>query len=131
MFLSGARETDYPAGEELSTDGEASKVSCMAANSSAGSDEGLDGITVVGCSAEGSVAIPQTVCFNSRESSDTGNTASIILTLTDKNIINARVSLMQVCTTLLYFSQGCTYVYQSVSHESMRQFGLVHTLHIV
>ncbi|XP_050979738.1 C-Jun-amino-terminal kinase-interacting protein 4 isoform X2 [Labeo rohita] len=67
----GARETDYPAGEELSTDGEASKVSCMAANSSAGSDEGLDGITVVGCSAEGSVAIPQTVCFNSRESSDT------------------------------------------------------------
>ncbi|KAI2658828.1 C-Jun-amino-terminal kinase-interacting protein 4 [Labeo rohita] len=71
----GARETDYPAGEELSTDGEASKVSCMAANSSAGSDEGLDGITVVGCSAEGSVAIPQTVCFNSRESSDTAEEA--------------------------------------------------------
>ncbi|KAL0180210.1 hypothetical protein M9458_025652, partial [Cirrhinus mrigala] len=41
----GARETDYPAGEELSADGEASKVSCTATNSSAGSDEGLDGIT--------------------------------------------------------------------------------------
>ncbi|KAL1263874.1 hypothetical protein QQF64_004229, partial [Cirrhinus molitorella] len=66
----GARETDYPAGEELSADGEASKVSCTAANSSAGSDGGLDGITVVGCSGEGPVAIPQTVCINSIESSD-------------------------------------------------------------
>uniref|UniRef100_A0A8C0YKR0 C-Jun-amino-terminal kinase-interacting protein 4 n=1 Tax=Cyprinus carpio carpio TaxID=630221 RepID=A0A8C0YKR0_CYPCA len=58
----GACETDYPAGEELSADGEASKVSCTAANSSTGFDGGLEGITVMGCSAEGSVAIPQTVC---------------------------------------------------------------------
>uniref|UniRef100_A0A672M603 Sperm associated antigen 9 n=1 Tax=Sinocyclocheilus grahami TaxID=75366 RepID=A0A672M603_SINGR len=57
----GAHETDYPAGEELSTDGEASKVSCTAANSSTGFDGGLEGITVMGCSAEGPVAIPQTV----------------------------------------------------------------------
>uniref|UniRef100_A0A8C1S9Y7 Sperm associated antigen 9 n=1 Tax=Cyprinus carpio TaxID=7962 RepID=A0A8C1S9Y7_CYPCA len=57
----GACETDYPAGEELSADGEASKVSCTAANSSTGFDGGLEGITVMGCSAEGSVAIPQTV----------------------------------------------------------------------
>ncbi|KAF4106953.1 hypothetical protein G5714_012943 [Onychostoma macrolepis] len=67
----GARETDYPAGEELSADGEASKVSCAAANSSTGFEGGLEGITVVGCSAEGPVAIPQTVCTNSIESSDT------------------------------------------------------------
>lgn len=67
----GARETDYPAGEELSADGEASKVSCAAANSSTGFEGGLEGITVVGCSAEGPVAIPQTVCTNSLESSDT------------------------------------------------------------
>uniref|UniRef100_A0A673IS10 C-Jun-amino-terminal kinase-interacting protein 4 n=1 Tax=Sinocyclocheilus rhinocerous TaxID=307959 RepID=A0A673IS10_9TELE len=72
----GAHETDYPAGEELSADGEASKVSCTAANSSTGFDGGLEGITVMGCSAEGPVAIPQTVCTNSIESSDTGNTAS-------------------------------------------------------
>uniref|UniRef100_A0A671Q841 C-Jun-amino-terminal kinase-interacting protein 4-like n=1 Tax=Sinocyclocheilus anshuiensis TaxID=1608454 RepID=A0A671Q841_9TELE len=57
----GAHETDYPAGEELSADGEASKVSCTAANSSTGFDGGLEGITVMGCSAEGPVAIPQTV----------------------------------------------------------------------
>ncbi|XP_016382761.1 C-Jun-amino-terminal kinase-interacting protein 4 isoform X4 [Sinocyclocheilus rhinocerous] len=67
----GAHETDYPAGEELSADGEASKVSCTAANSSTGFDGGLEGITVMGCSAEGPVAIPQTVCTNSIESSDT------------------------------------------------------------
>ncbi|XP_048027379.1 C-Jun-amino-terminal kinase-interacting protein 4 isoform X1 [Megalobrama amblycephala] len=69
----GARETDYPAGEELIADGEgegASKVSCAAGGASAGSDGGPDGITVVGCSAEGPVAIPQTVCTNSIESSN-------------------------------------------------------------
>uniref|UniRef100_A0A8C1S9U4 Sperm associated antigen 9 n=1 Tax=Cyprinus carpio TaxID=7962 RepID=A0A8C1S9U4_CYPCA len=78
----GACETDYPAGEELSADGEASKVSCTAANSSTGFDGGLEGITVMGCSAEGSVAIPQTVCTNTVESSGTGNTASDTITLT-------------------------------------------------
>uniref|UniRef100_A0A8C1IPV0 Uncharacterized protein n=1 Tax=Cyprinus carpio TaxID=7962 RepID=A0A8C1IPV0_CYPCA len=78
----GACETDYPAGEELSADGEAAKVSCTAANSSTGFDGGLEGITVVGCSAEGSVAIPQTVCTNTVESSGTGNTASDTITLT-------------------------------------------------
>ncbi|XP_043085906.1 C-Jun-amino-terminal kinase-interacting protein 4 isoform X4 [Puntigrus tetrazona] len=67
----GARETDYPAGEELTADGEASKVSSTAPNSSTGSDGGLEAIAVVGCSAEGAVAIPQTVCTNSLESSDT------------------------------------------------------------
>lgn len=67
----GACETDYPAGEELSADGEACKVSCAAANSSTGFDGGLDDISVMGCSEEGAVAIPQTVCTNSIESSDT------------------------------------------------------------
>lgn len=89
MCLSGACETDYPAGEELSADGDASKVSCAAANSSMGFDGGLEGITVVGCSAEGAVAIPQTICTNSIESSDTGNTASVTITLIANNIINA------------------------------------------
>uniref|UniRef100_A0A8C2Q2I7 Sperm associated antigen 9 n=1 Tax=Cyprinus carpio TaxID=7962 RepID=A0A8C2Q2I7_CYPCA len=67
----GACETDYPAGEELRAHAEAegaSGVSCR------GSDGGLEGIAVMGCSAEGLVAVPQTVCNNSVESSDTGNT---------------------------------------------------------
>ncbi|XP_051958405.1 C-Jun-amino-terminal kinase-interacting protein 4 isoform X1 [Xyrauchen texanus] len=68
----GARETDYPAGEEVAADsGEgASKVNSAANSSSTGSDGCLEGITVVGCSTEGSVAIPQTVCTNSIEPTD-------------------------------------------------------------
>ncbi|XP_067286848.1 C-Jun-amino-terminal kinase-interacting protein 4 isoform X2 [Pseudorasbora parva] len=69
----GACETDYPAGEELMAGCDAegvSKLSCTAGSVSTGSEEGLDGITVVGCSTEGPVAIPQTVCTNSIESSN-------------------------------------------------------------
>ncbi|KAM7371215.1 hypothetical protein PAMP_010704 [Pampus punctatissimus] len=61
----GARETDYPAGEEVSPppseagpvgDGVSSAVN----SSSAGGDGMLGGITVVGCAAEGAAAVPQT-----------------------------------------------------------------------
>lgn len=55
----------------------ASKVNCTDNSSSTSFDGGLDGITVVGCSAEGSVAIPQTVCTNS----DSGNTTSIHISI--------------------------------------------------
>ncbi|XP_058261735.1 C-Jun-amino-terminal kinase-interacting protein 4 isoform X2 [Hemibagrus wyckioides] len=62
----GARETDYPAGEEVPAKSDAAGAegapqTGTAANSSfAGSERGLDGITVVGCSVEGAVAVPQT-----------------------------------------------------------------------
>ncbi|ERE68081.1 c-Jun-amino-terminal kinase-interacting protein 4 [Cricetulus griseus] len=52
----GARETDYPAGEELSESGQVDKASLcgsMTSNSSAEMDSLLGGITVVGCSTEG------------------------------------------------------------------------------
>ncbi|XP_036399735.1 C-Jun-amino-terminal kinase-interacting protein 4 isoform X5 [Megalops cyprinoides] len=64
----GARETDYPAGEEVPQEAEsgqgdnASLTGSVASNSSAGSDSMLGGITVVGCTADGAAAIPQTVC---------------------------------------------------------------------
>ncbi|XP_078257623.1 C-Jun-amino-terminal kinase-interacting protein 4-like isoform X2 [Rhinoraja longicauda] len=60
----GARETDYPAGEEIAMDGEGSQAECsslagsVASNSSAGSDNLLGGITVVGCTTEGSTVPP-------------------------------------------------------------------------
>ncbi|MGH0146845.1 UNVERIFIED_CONTAM: hypothetical protein FKN15_009423 [Acipenser sinensis] len=63
--LTGARETDYPAGEEIPRDVEpsqtdnASLTSSVASNSSAGSESMLGGITVVGCTTEGT-AVPQT-----------------------------------------------------------------------
>ncbi|KAM4623501.1 C-Jun-amino-terminal kinase-interacting protein 4 isoform 2-T2 [Polymixia lowei] len=63
----GARETDYPAGEEVSQNSEAGPVgdgssltSSSANNGSAGGDGVLGGITVVGCAAEGAAAVPQT-----------------------------------------------------------------------
>nr|XP_012645256.1 C-Jun-amino-terminal kinase-interacting protein 4 isoform X4 [Microcebus murinus] len=52
----GARETDYPAGEDLSESGQVDKASLcgsVTSNSSAETDSLLGGITVVGCSAEG------------------------------------------------------------------------------
>uniref|UniRef100_G1SE51 Sperm associated antigen 9 n=1 Tax=Oryctolagus cuniculus TaxID=9986 RepID=G1SE51_RABIT len=51
----GARETDYPAGEELSEAGQVDKASLcgsMTSNSSAETDSLLGGIAVVGCSTE-------------------------------------------------------------------------------
>uniref|UniRef100_UPI0037E8562C C-Jun-amino-terminal kinase-interacting protein 4 isoform X3 n=1 Tax=Semicossyphus pulcher TaxID=241346 RepID=UPI0037E8562C len=60
----GARETDYPAGEEISLNSEAEPVgegtSQSTNNSSSGGDSVLGGITVVGCDAEGATAVPQT-----------------------------------------------------------------------
>uniref|UniRef100_A0A452RUZ4 Sperm associated antigen 9 n=1 Tax=Ursus americanus TaxID=9643 RepID=A0A452RUZ4_URSAM len=58
----GARETDYPAGEELSESGQVDKASLcgsMTSNSSAETDSLLGGITVVGCSTEGSQSLSQ------------------------------------------------------------------------
>ncbi|XP_058139935.1 C-Jun-amino-terminal kinase-interacting protein 4 isoform X3 [Dasypus novemcinctus] len=52
----GARETDYPAGEEISESGQVDKASLCGSttsNSSAETDSLLGGITVVGCTAEG------------------------------------------------------------------------------
>ncbi|XP_051912389.1 C-Jun-amino-terminal kinase-interacting protein 4-like isoform X1 [Hippocampus zosterae] len=60
----GARETDYPAGEELTLSSETAPVekACLSNSSSstASNDAVLGGITVVGCTAEGATAVPQT-----------------------------------------------------------------------
>ncbi|XP_021410779.1 C-Jun-amino-terminal kinase-interacting protein 4 isoform X1 [Lonchura striata] len=60
----GARETDYPAGEEASQEADSSQVDksslcgSMTSNSSAETDSLLGGITVVGCTAEGLTGAP-------------------------------------------------------------------------
>ncbi|KAK2820907.1 hypothetical protein Q5P01_023866 [Channa striata] len=60
----GARETDYPAGEEVPPNSEGGPlgqgISLSTNNSSGGGDGVLEGITVVGCAAEGTSAVPQT-----------------------------------------------------------------------
>ncbi|XP_061911404.1 C-Jun-amino-terminal kinase-interacting protein 4-like isoform X1 [Entelurus aequoreus] len=71
----GARETDYPAGEEVTLSSEsapADKASLSDSGSStAGSDGVLGGITVVGCTAEGATAVPQTAGSASQENGET------------------------------------------------------------
>ncbi|KAM6898626.1 C-Jun-amino-terminal kinase-interacting protein 4 isoform 3-T3 [Lycodopsis pacificus] len=60
----GARETDYPAGEEVAPNAEtgpAGDAGSPATDSSSACGDGvLGGITVVGCEAEGAAAVPQT-----------------------------------------------------------------------
>uniref|UniRef100_A0AAQ4RQ18 C-Jun-amino-terminal kinase-interacting protein 4 n=1 Tax=Gasterosteus aculeatus aculeatus TaxID=481459 RepID=A0AAQ4RQ18_GASAC len=60
----GARETDYPAGEEVAPSGvagPAGDAGSPSAHSGSPCGEGvLGGITVVGCEAEGAAAVPQT-----------------------------------------------------------------------
>lgn len=67
LFLSGlyegARETDYPAGEEVTQNAEAppagNSSSHSSKSSSAKGDAVLGGITVVGCEAEGMTSVAQ------------------------------------------------------------------------
>ncbi|KAJ8413716.1 hypothetical protein AAFF_G00082230 [Aldrovandia affinis] len=75
----GARETDYPAGEEVPQETEAETEAeagqqgdgLSLTGSVASSDSMLGGITVVGCTADGAAAtIPQTVCTAVSASSD-------------------------------------------------------------
>ncbi|XP_073774092.1 C-Jun-amino-terminal kinase-interacting protein 4 isoform X3 [Danio rerio] len=73
----GACETDYPAGEYAGSEvqggaEEPSSVRCSAGSFSAGSDGGLEGISVVGCSAD----IPHTVCTNSTHTPDSDEVVS-------------------------------------------------------
>ncbi|XP_054913432.1 C-Jun-amino-terminal kinase-interacting protein 4 isoform X4 [Poeciliopsis prolifica] len=60
----GARETDYPAGEEVSSRADAGPVGDGCLSTADGGSEGgggvLEGITVVGCDGEGVTAVPQT-----------------------------------------------------------------------
>ncbi|XP_070783733.1 C-Jun-amino-terminal kinase-interacting protein 4 isoform X2 [Enoplosus armatus] len=59
----GARETDYPAGEEVAPNSETGPTGddgSQSTNSSTAEGDGvLGGITVVGCEAEGATAVPQ------------------------------------------------------------------------
>uniref|UniRef100_A0A673CL73 C-Jun-amino-terminal kinase-interacting protein 4-like n=1 Tax=Sphaeramia orbicularis TaxID=375764 RepID=A0A673CL73_9TELE len=76
----GARETDYPAGEEVSLNPEAGPAgddsSSVANSSSAGGDDVLGGITVVGCTVEGSTAVPVKVDREAEEATEATETSA-------------------------------------------------------
>ncbi|XP_049614099.1 C-Jun-amino-terminal kinase-interacting protein 4 isoform X2 [Syngnathus scovelli] len=66
----GARETDYPAGEELTSSSESAPTKKFLSDSTSGCDSVLGGITVVGCTAEGATAVPQTAGKENGETED-------------------------------------------------------------
>uniref|UniRef100_A0A671W2T1 Sperm associated antigen 9 n=1 Tax=Sparus aurata TaxID=8175 RepID=A0A671W2T1_SPAAU len=75
----GARETDYPAGEEVAPNSETGPAgdgsSQPTSSSSTGCDAVLGGITVVGCEVEGAAAVPQTATSPGKD----GETVKMIL----------------------------------------------------
>uniref|UniRef100_A0A8C3AHL5 C-Jun-amino-terminal kinase-interacting protein 4 n=1 Tax=Cyclopterus lumpus TaxID=8103 RepID=A0A8C3AHL5_CYCLU len=79
----GARETDYPAGEEVAPSAEAGPAadggSPPAESSSSCGDGVLGGITVVGCDAEGAAAVPQTA-VSLGEDGESGQRQTILST---------------------------------------------------
>ncbi|XP_017667507.1 PREDICTED: C-Jun-amino-terminal kinase-interacting protein 4 isoform X6 [Lepidothrix coronata] len=92
----GARETDYPAGEEGAQEADPSQVDksslcgSMTSNSSAETDSLLGGITVVGCTAEGLPGAPAAQDANggspvAEKQSDTANENNLV----DENIPTA------------------------------------------
>uniref|UniRef100_A0A665VH67 Sperm associated antigen 9 n=1 Tax=Echeneis naucrates TaxID=173247 RepID=A0A665VH67_ECHNA len=90
----GARETDYPAGEEVPPTSEVGPVgdssSSAASKSSVGGDSVLGGITVVGCAADGTTAVPQTA--------DKSRPAEEATEATEASVKGLTVTLLSVVT---------------------------------
>uniref|UniRef100_A0A8C7EAM3 Sperm associated antigen 9 n=1 Tax=Nothoprocta perdicaria TaxID=30464 RepID=A0A8C7EAM3_NOTPE len=92
----GARETDYPAGEEGSQEADPSQVDksslcgSMTSNSSAETDSLLGGITVVGCTAETYTGAPIVHDANGNSSmADKQSGMTILVNSVDENIPTA------------------------------------------
>uniref|UniRef100_A0A8P4GR54 C-Jun-amino-terminal kinase-interacting protein 4 n=1 Tax=Dicentrarchus labrax TaxID=13489 RepID=A0A8P4GR54_DICLA len=104
----GARETDYPAGEEVapnSETGPAGDGSSQPTNSSsAGGDGVLGGITVVGCEAEGIAAVPQTAVSPEKDE-ETVLPLSLLIKLTS--------CLFSLCTDCCMTSDGEVFTQES------------------
>lgn len=83
-LCSGARETDYPAGEEVAPNSETGPAgdgsSQPTSSSSTGCDAVLGGITVVGCEVEGAAAVPQTATSPGKDG-ETGQRCNSIISL--------------------------------------------------
>ncbi|XP_077594650.1 C-Jun-amino-terminal kinase-interacting protein 4 isoform X3 [Stigmatopora nigra] len=110
----GARETDYPAGEEQTLSSESATVekACLSdrSSSTAVSDSVLGGITVVGCTTEGATAIPQTAVSAEKENGETEATEESGGSANDKGLYSEHVftdplGLQQTAETSANYSQ--------------------------
>uniref|UniRef100_A0A665VID8 C-Jun-amino-terminal kinase-interacting protein 4 n=1 Tax=Echeneis naucrates TaxID=173247 RepID=A0A665VID8_ECHNA len=97
----GARETDYPAGEEVPPTSEVGPVgdssSSAASKSSVGGDSVLGGITVVGCAADGTTAVPQTADSTGKDG-ETGEMSRSTATEASGGLTDHRETLRGVYT---------------------------------
>uniref|UniRef100_A0A8D0A9V1 C-Jun-amino-terminal kinase-interacting protein 4 n=1 Tax=Sander lucioperca TaxID=283035 RepID=A0A8D0A9V1_SANLU len=114
----GARETDYPAGEEVAPNSEAGPAGDGGSQStdsiSAGGDDVLGGITVVGCEAEGAAAVPQTAA---RESDLLKDGVSSNPSAEEQDLMREEAQKMSsvLPTMWLGAQNGCVYVHSSVA----------------
>lgn len=114
FFCLGARETDYPAGEEVAPSGvagPAGDAGSPSAHSGSPCGEGvLGGITVVGCEAEGAAAVPQTA----GEDGESGQTCLLFFSfhLTLACVVSIRAAFLSI-------DQASTVVSQRTRHLKM------------
>uniref|UniRef100_A0A8D0DCE2 C-Jun-amino-terminal kinase-interacting protein 4 n=1 Tax=Sander lucioperca TaxID=283035 RepID=A0A8D0DCE2_SANLU len=118
----GARETDYPAGEEVAPNSEAGPAGDGGSQStdsiSAGGDDVLGGITVVGCEAEGAAAVPQTAA-RPGEDGDSGQRYGVSSnpSAEEQDLMREEAQKMSsvLPTMWLGAQNGCVYVHSSVA----------------
>ncbi|XP_068769426.1 C-Jun-amino-terminal kinase-interacting protein 4 isoform X2 [Struthio camelus] len=106
----GARETDYPAGEEGSQEADPSQVDksslcgSMTSNSSAETDSLLGGITVVGCTAEGVTGAPVQMVHDANGGSPVGDKQSDIAT--ESNSVEENIPTAEEATEATEVNAG-------------------------
>ncbi|XP_061519851.1 C-Jun-amino-terminal kinase-interacting protein 4 isoform X4 [Phycodurus eques] len=119
----GARETDYPAGEELTQSSESAPVekarSCDGGSGAAGGDGVLGGITVVGCTAEGATAVPRTAENGGTEATEESGGSSCQRGVYSEHVFTDPLGLQQTIETSANSSQReCDLVKDGMSSNS-------------
>uniref|UniRef100_A0AAX7TTG2 C-Jun-amino-terminal kinase-interacting protein 4 n=1 Tax=Astatotilapia calliptera TaxID=8154 RepID=A0AAX7TTG2_ASTCA len=125
----GARETDYPAGEEVPPNSEVGPVgdgnSSATSTSSTGGDSVLGGITVVGCEAEGVTAVPQTAGKDGEAESRPAEEATEA-TETSAESADQRESLREIYTEHVFTDPlGAQHKVETPANYSQRESDLL------
>ncbi|XP_036936616.1 C-Jun-amino-terminal kinase-interacting protein 4 isoform X1 [Acanthopagrus latus] len=128
----GARETDYPAGEEVAPNSETGPAgdgsSQSTSSSSTGGDAILGGITVVGCDVEGAAAIPQTAISPGKDGETDSRPAEEATEATEASAgpEDHRESLREAYTEHIFTDPlGAQQTAEALSNYSQRESDLV------
>uniref|UniRef100_A0A671VZS7 C-Jun-amino-terminal kinase-interacting protein 4 n=1 Tax=Sparus aurata TaxID=8175 RepID=A0A671VZS7_SPAAU len=128
----GARETDYPAGEEVAPNSETGPAgdgsSQPTSSSSTGCDAVLGGITVVGCEVEGAAAVPQTATSPGKDGETDSRPAEEATEATEASAgpEDHRESLREAYTEHIFTDPlGAQQTAEALSNYSQRESDLV------